>query len=46
MTARWLSKFCTQNYLALRGDAEPGLQPEVRRVREELEAVERESADR
>jgi hypothetical protein len=28
------------------GDAEPGLQPEVRRVREELEAVERESADR
>jgi hypothetical protein len=35
-----------RHYLALRGDAEPGLQPEVRRVREELEAVERESADR
>ena len=32
-----------RHYLALRGDAEPGLQPEVRRVREELEAVERES---
>jgi eukaryotic-like serine/threonine-protein kinase len=35
-----------RHYLALRGEAESGLQPEVRRVREELEAVERESADR
>jgi serine/threonine-protein kinase len=35
-----------RHYLALRGEAEPGLQAEVRRVREELEAVERESADR
>jgi serine/threonine protein kinase len=34
-----------RHYLALRGEAEPGLQPEVQRVREELEAVERESAD-
>jgi serine/threonine-protein kinase len=35
-----------RHYLALRSEAEPALQPEVRRVREELEAVERESADR
>jgi hypothetical protein len=35
-----------RHYLALRGDAEPALQPEVKRVREELEAVERESPDR
>ncbi len=35
-----------RHYLALRGEAEPALQPEVRRVREELEAVERESPDR
>ena len=35
-----------RHYLALRSEAEPALQPEVRRVREELEAVERESPDR
>ena len=35
-----------RHYLALRGEAEPALQPEVKRVREELEAVERESTDR
>ena len=35
-----------RHYLALRSEAEPALQPEVRRVREELEAVERESTDR
>jgi hypothetical protein len=35
-----------RHYLALRSEAEPALQAEVRRVREELEAVERESPDR
>ena len=35
-----------RHYLALRSEAEPALQPEVRRVREELEAIERESTDR
>jgi hypothetical protein len=35
-----------RHYLALRSEAEPALQPEVRKVREELEAVERETGDR
>ncbi len=35
-----------RHYLALRSEAEPALQPEVKRVREELDAVERESPDR
>jgi serine/threonine-protein kinase len=35
-----------RHYLALRSEAEPALQPEVKQVREELEAVERESPDR
>ena len=35
-----------RHYLALRGDAEPALQPQVRQVRAELEALERESTDR
>ncbi len=35
-----------RHYLALRSEAEPALQPEVRRVRAELEAAERESTDR
>jgi serine/threonine protein kinase len=35
-----------RHYLALRSEVDPALQPEIRRVREELEAVERESADR
>jgi hypothetical protein len=35
-----------RHYLALRGEAEPALQPQVRQVRAELEALERESADR
>jgi serine/threonine-protein kinase len=35
-----------RHYLALRSEAEPALQPEVRAVRAELEAIERESTDR
>ncbi|MBA2686309.1 MAG: hypothetical protein H0U66_17630, partial [Gemmatimonadaceae bacterium] len=35
-----------RHYLALRGQAEPALQPQVRQVRAELEALERESTDR
>ena len=35
-----------RHYLALRGEAEPALQPEVRAVKAELEAIERESTDR
>jgi serine/threonine-protein kinase len=35
-----------RHYLALRGEAEPALQPQVRQVRAELEALERESTDR
>ena len=35
-----------RHYLALRSEAEPAVQPEVERVREELEAIERESTDR
>ena len=35
-----------RHYLALRSEAEPALQPEVRQVRAELEALERESTDR
>jgi serine/threonine-protein kinase len=35
-----------RHYLALRSEAEPSLQPEVRRVQEELEALSRESTDR
>ena len=35
-----------RHYLALRSEAEPSLQPEVRRVREELDALSRESTDR
>ena len=35
-----------RHYLSLRSEAEPALQAEVKLVREELEAVERESPDR
>jgi hypothetical protein len=35
-----------RHYLALRSEAEPAVQPEVRAVRAELEAIERESTDR
>jgi hypothetical protein len=35
-----------RHYLALRSEAEPALQPEVLRVRQELEALRRESTDR
>jgi TolB-like protein len=35
-----------RHYLALRSEAEPALQPEVRAVKAELEAIERESTDR
>ena len=34
-----------RHYLALRGEAEPALQPQVRQVRADLEALERESTD-
>jgi serine/threonine-protein kinase len=35
-----------RHYLALRGEAEPALQPQVREVRAELEALERQVTDR
>ena len=35
-----------RHYLTLRSEAEPALQPEVRAVRAELQANERESTDR
>jgi hypothetical protein len=35
-----------RHHVALRGEAEPALQPQVPQVRAELEALERESSDR